>query len=100
MARTTSIRPMEQVCTLLMMANPFFLLNHILYTWKNVLYVPSVTRNLMCAKRFPCTIMWSLSFTLVIFLCQEGCGGGFYKIYVSSVKQVFSRVRRVGHLAT
>jgi hypothetical protein len=38
---------------------------------KNVIYVPSVTRNLMCAKRFPCIIMWSLSFTRGISLSRR-----------------------------
>jgi hypothetical protein len=85
---------------------------------KNILHVPSVTRNLLSVKKFTSDNNVFFEFHPWYFLVKDrdsrevllrgGCRGGLYNLDVSSVKQVFSSVKvsraqwhsRLGHPAT
>jgi histone deacetylase 1/2 len=85
---------------------------------RNILHVPSVTRNLLSVKKFTHDNNVFFEFHPWYFLVKDrdsravllrgGCRGGLYNLDVSSIKQVFSSVKvsreqwhsRLGHPAT
>jgi histone deacetylase 1/2 len=92
-------------------------LSHSLHL-KNILHVPSVTRNLLSVKKLTSDNNVFFKFHPLYFLIKDresrevllrgGCRGGFYNLDDSTIKQVFSSVKvsrdqwhsRLGHPAT
>jgi hypothetical protein len=85
---------------------------------RNILRVPSVTRNVLSVKRFKYDNNVYFEFHPWYFLIKDrasrevllrgGCRGGLYNLDLSTIKQVFSSLRvsrdqwhsRLGHPAT